>query len=203
MREDKIKKLQHQKAMEDLNRYPFFPLINAYSKELIENKNKKQIKNCKERINSAFSSDKEIDKKKVSQNLIKKYKSITLKLQPKINIKTEIKKEKEKSKKNNEEQKNNITIQRPKKTITKEIIERIAKPTQINIIREEKRKEEEQKSLTKKDKLINKLKEKIVFLENKIKYLEKEKIKSRNEYLNNTLLLKTEKSNSSKQPARF
>ena len=54
--------------------------------------------------------------------------------------------EKEKSKKNNEEQKNNITIQRPKKTITKEIIERIAKPTQINIIREEKRKEEEQKS---------------------------------------------------------
>ena len=152
MREDKIKKLQHQKAMEELNRYPFFPLINAYSKELIENKNKKQIKNCKERINSAFSSDKEIDKKKVSQNLIKKYKSITLKLQPKINIKTEIKKEKEKSKKNNEEQKNNITIQRPKKTITKEIIERIAKPTQINIIREEKRKEEEQKSQKKKNK---------------------------------------------------
>ena len=96
MREDNIKKLQYQKAMEDLNRYPFFPLINAYSKELIENKNKKQIKNCKERINSAFSSDKEIDKKKVSQNLIKKYKSITLKLQPKIIIKTEIKKEKEK-----------------------------------------------------------------------------------------------------------
>ena len=53
--------------------------------------------------------------------------------------------------------------------------------------------------ITKKDKLINKLKEKIVFLENKIKYLEKDKIKSRNEYLNNTLLLKTEKSNSSKQ----
>ena len=170
MREDKIKKLQYQKAMEDLNRYPFFPLINAYSKELIENKNKKQIKNYKERINSAFSSDKEIDKKKVSQNLIKKYKSITLKLQPKINIKTEIKKEKEKSKKNNEEQKNNITIQRPKKTITKEIIERIAKPTQINIIREEKRKEEEQKSLKKKNK-----KKKTKKINSKIKEEEKEK----------------------------
>ena len=52
--------------------------------------------------------------------------------------------------------------------------------------------------ITKKDELIKQLQEKIIFLENKIKFLEQEKIKnlnrSRNGSLNNTLVLKTEKS---------
>ena len=57
--------------------------------------------------------------------------------------------------------------------------------------------------ITKKDELIKKLKEKIIFLENKIKFLEKGKTKtksrSRNDSLNNTLILKTEKSYSYKK----
>ena len=57
--------------------------------------------------------------------------------------------------------------------------------------------------ITKKDELIKKLKEKIIYLENKIKFLEKGKTKtksrSRNDSLNNTLILKTEKSYSYKK----
>ena len=57
--------------------------------------------------------------------------------------------------------------------------------------------------ITKKDELIKKLKEKIIYLENKIKFLQKGKTKtksrSRNDSLNNTLILKTEKSYSYKK----
>ena len=56
---------------------------------------------------------------------------------------------------------------------------------------------------SKKDLLIKNLREKIIFLENKIKFLEKGKTKtksrSRNDSLNNTLILKTEKSYSYKK----
>ena len=88
---------------------------------------------------------------------------------------------------------NSLKIKKPKKLENKK--------STSNLSEYQKKKKEE---LTKKDELIKNLKEKIIFLENKIKYLEKDKTKkqtrSRNEYdsLNNVLILKTEKSHSYK-----
>ena len=88
---------------------------------------------------------------------------------------------------------NSLKIKKPKKLENKKSTSNLSEYQTI-------KKEE----LTKKDELIKNLKEKIIFLENKIKYLEKDKTKkqtrSRNEYdsLNNVLILKTEKSHSYK-----
>ena len=88
---------------------------------------------------------------------------------------------------------NSLKIKKPKKLENKKSTSNLSEYQTI-------KKEE----LTKKDELIKSLKEKIIFLENKIKYLEKDKTKkqtrSRNEYdsLNNVLILKTEKSHSYK-----
>ena len=88
---------------------------------------------------------------------------------------------------------NSLKIKKPKKLENKKSTSNLSEYQTIK--REE---------LTKKDELIKNLKEKIIFLENKIKYLEKDKIKkqtrSRNENdsLNNILILKTEKSHSYK-----
>ena len=88
---------------------------------------------------------------------------------------------------------NSLKIKKPKKLENKKSTSNLSEYQTIK--REE---------LTKKDELIKSLKEKIIFLENKIKYLEKDKTKkqtrSRNEYdsLNNVLILKTEKSHSYK-----
>ena len=88
---------------------------------------------------------------------------------------------------------NSLKIKKPKKLENKKSTSNLSEYLTI-------KKEE----LTKKDELIKSLKEKIIFLENKIKYLEKDKTKkqtrSRNEYdsLNNVLILKTEKSHSYK-----
>jgi len=88
---------------------------------------------------------------------------------------------------------NSLKIKKPKKLENKKSLSNLSEYQTI-------KKEE----LTKKDELIKNLKEKIIFLENKIKYLEKEKAKkqtrSRNENdsLNNILILRTEKSHSFK-----
>ena len=88
---------------------------------------------------------------------------------------------------------NSLKIKKPKKLENKKSTSNLSEYQTI-------KKEE----LTKKDELIKNLKEKIIFLENKIKYLEKDKTKkqtrSRNESdsLNNVLILKTEKSHSYK-----
>ena len=88
---------------------------------------------------------------------------------------------------------NSLKIKKPKKLENKKSLSNLSEYQTI-------KKEE----LTKKDELIKNLKEKIIFLENKIKYLEKENSKkqtrSRNESdsLNNILILRTEKSHSFK-----
>ena len=82
---------------------------------------------------------------------------------------------------------NSLKIKKPKKMNNKKSLSNLSEYQTIK--REE---------ITKKDELIKKLQERVIFLETKIKFLEKEKIKnkirSRNESLNNTLILKTEKS---------
>jgi hypothetical protein len=87
---------------------------------------------------------------------------------------------------------NSLTIKKPRKFENKNSLQDL--PHYQNVTNDE---------ITKKDELIKKLREKIIFLENKIKLLEKGKTKtkskSRNDSMNNTFILKTEKSYSYKK----
>ena len=87
---------------------------------------------------------------------------------------------------------NSLKIKKPKKFENKNSHQDL--PHSQNITNDE---------ITKKDELIKKLREKIIFLENKIKLLEKGKTKtksrSRNDSMNNTFILKSEKSYSYKK----